>query len=291
MLLEPFLKRKVFDILVVPVGVSYDRPVEEQLFAYEMLGVPKPKESTKGLFKAFEIMDSCHGRMFVNFGSPMSLFDYFETNRSIYCLPNEPNEQVLTRDRLQSIGQLSREIVDKQQQLFVLTTFNLISIYFNYRSMCDQTCNQDELKYGIGMLVNFLKKFDALLSCEIPSANDSNITDSLEIHSNILKFSDGCLQLIFGPRIANTTNVDPKKLKGHALLASTMQRSLPSILLQIYANPCLFWLHQPAFYVLTQRLNVAKDDVVVEIQKMKQIFVNEFVTKKSENVQVRLKLK
>lgn len=43
MLLEPFFMRKIFDVLVIPVAVSYDRPVEEELFAYELLGVPKPK--------------------------------------------------------------------------------------------------------------------------------------------------------------------------------------------------------------------------------------------------------
>lgn len=148
MILEPFLKRHIFDIIVVPVGVSYDRPVEEQLFAYELLGVPKPKESTRRLFKAFEIMDICHGKMFVDFGQTMSLYDYFEQNRSIYWSPNEPFSQTLTKDRLQSISQLSYEIVDRQQQLIVLTTFNLITLYFSYRSMINEKCNRDQLKYG-----------------------------------------------------------------------------------------------------------------------------------------------
>lgn len=148
MLLEPFIKRQVFDILVVPVGVSYDRPIEENLFAYEILGVPKPKESTRGLFKAFEILDDCHGRMFVNFGTPMSLHDYFERDHSIYWSPNEPYAPSLNKERLQLISQLSYEIVDKQQQLIVLTAFNLIATYFNYRSMINEKCNREQLKYG-----------------------------------------------------------------------------------------------------------------------------------------------
>lgn len=47
MSLEPLFSRQVYDMTIVPVGVAYERPVEEQLFAYELLGVPKPKESTK----------------------------------------------------------------------------------------------------------------------------------------------------------------------------------------------------------------------------------------------------
>lgn len=149
MMLESFMKRNIFDIFVVPVGISYDRPVEEQLFAYELLGVPKPKESTRGLLKAFEIMDSCHGKMFVNFGKTMSLHDYFEPDQSIYWSPNEPFAPNLTKERLQLISQLSYHIVDKQQQLIVLTTFNLIAIYFASRSMQNEECNRNQLQYGM----------------------------------------------------------------------------------------------------------------------------------------------
>lgn len=282
MLLEPFMKRNVFDILVVPVGVSYDRPVEEQLFAYELLGVPKPKESTRGLLKAFEIMDSCHGRMFVNFGPTMSLYDYFEQDRSIYWSPNEPLSPTLTKERLQLISQLSYDIVDKQQQLIVLTTFNLISIYFNYRSMVNEKCNFEQLKYGLGLLGNFLKKFNVLLANEIPLTATSDIIDSMEIHSNVMEFSpnDGNLALIIGQPIA-ANNVHSSKLKGHNLSPHTMRNSLPSFLLQIYANPCLFWLHQPAFYVLLSRLKTPKSDMEIELQRMKQIFVSEFITRKN----------
>lgn len=148
MTLEPFITRAIFDVLVVPVGISYDRPVEEQLFAYELLGVPKPKESTKGLFKVFEIMESNHGRMFVNFGEPMSLYDYFDQDRSIFLSQHEPNKAILTKERLQLINRLSHKIVDDQQKLIVITPFNLIAIYFNYRSMINEKCNREQLRYG-----------------------------------------------------------------------------------------------------------------------------------------------
>lgn len=43
--LEPYFKAHIPDIMVVPVSISYDRVLEEKLYAYELLGVPKPKES------------------------------------------------------------------------------------------------------------------------------------------------------------------------------------------------------------------------------------------------------
>lgn len=44
--MDPFLKREVFDVYLVPISISYERVLEEFLYAYELLGVPKPKEST-----------------------------------------------------------------------------------------------------------------------------------------------------------------------------------------------------------------------------------------------------
>lgn len=44
--MEPFFKREVFDTYLVPISISYERILEESLYAYELLGVPKPKEST-----------------------------------------------------------------------------------------------------------------------------------------------------------------------------------------------------------------------------------------------------
>lgn len=148
MALEPFLTREVFDIKVVPVGFSYDRPLEEGLFAWEMLGVPKPKETTKGLLKAFETVESNHGRMYVNFGETMSLIDYFGTDRSIFCHPNEKNVPVHTPDKIHKIRKLSHKIVDEQQRLIVLTTFNLISVYFSYRSQINESLDLDQLNEG-----------------------------------------------------------------------------------------------------------------------------------------------
>lgn len=148
MALEPFLTREVFDIKVVPVGFSYDRPLEEGLFAWEMLGVPKPKETTKGLLKAFETVESNHGRMYVNFGETMSLIEYFGTDRSIFCHPNEKNVPVLTPDKIHKIRKLSHRIVDEQQRLIVLTTFNLISVYFSYRSQINESVDLEQLYEG-----------------------------------------------------------------------------------------------------------------------------------------------
>lgn len=43
---EIWLRGKLPDLAIVPISISYDRTLEEKLYAYELLGVPKPPEST-----------------------------------------------------------------------------------------------------------------------------------------------------------------------------------------------------------------------------------------------------
>jgi len=47
MVVEPYLSGCLPDILLLPVSISYERTLEEELFARELLGTPKPKESTR----------------------------------------------------------------------------------------------------------------------------------------------------------------------------------------------------------------------------------------------------
>ncbi|XP_021564025.1 dihydroxyacetone phosphate acyltransferase isoform X4 [Carlito syrichta] len=71
--MEPFFKREVFDTYLVPISISYDKILEETLYVYELLGVPKPKESTTGLLKARRILSENFGNIHVYFGEPVSL--------------------------------------------------------------------------------------------------------------------------------------------------------------------------------------------------------------------------
>nr|XP_057912360.1 dihydroxyacetone phosphate acyltransferase isoform X2 [Doryrhamphus excisus] len=72
MVLEPFLKGEVHDITFVPISISYDRVLEESLLARELLGIPKPKESTLSLLKVNWVLKEDYGCMHVNLGHPMS---------------------------------------------------------------------------------------------------------------------------------------------------------------------------------------------------------------------------
>lgn len=133
-----------------------------------------------------------------------------------------------------------------------------------------------------------MRRFNASLSCEIPSLAKSEVADALVVHSNVLQFASPCneahLALAVEKRVSDTSHIDPSKLKGHALSVRTMRSSIPIFLLQIHANPCLYWLHQPAFYVLLHRLQVSNKQMATEMANIKRIFAYEFITRKRTEI-------
>ncbi len=46
MVLEAYMSNDIKDVTLVPISISYDRLMEDYLFAKEVIGIPKPKEST-----------------------------------------------------------------------------------------------------------------------------------------------------------------------------------------------------------------------------------------------------
>ncbi|CAL8081175.1 unnamed protein product [Orchesella dallaii] len=73
-ILELVRTREIPDILILPISMSYDRTLEETLYAHELLGQPKPKESTNGLLRALRWLGSQqYGSIYVNFGNFISV--------------------------------------------------------------------------------------------------------------------------------------------------------------------------------------------------------------------------
>ena len=73
--LEPFFDARVSDVAICPITLSYEKTVEENLHVREMMGIPKPKESTTGLIKARAILDNNYGRIHVKAGQIISVYE------------------------------------------------------------------------------------------------------------------------------------------------------------------------------------------------------------------------
>jgi len=99
------------------------------LYAHELLGIPKPKESASGLFKARSVLSENYGSIHVIFGDPIFSKDAltnFGIDRSVYNLMPRTNEP-LSPPEMKACSRLGLEVLLHQQSLFVVSPFAIIS--------------------------------------------------------------------------------------------------------------------------------------------------------------------
>ena len=80
------------NIQVIPVGLSYERVVEDEAYRKELTGQKKTKESVLGVFKAFGVLFRKYGSLKVTFGEPLSIAE--ELNQSFPAPESSASESV-----------------------------------------------------------------------------------------------------------------------------------------------------------------------------------------------------
>lgn len=123
------------------------------------------------------------------------------------------------------------------------------------------------------------------------------IMETIEIHSNILHFKQARLELTQVPAQQLAQEIDLKHLKAHTLSPRTMAVAVPSMTLQLYINPCLFWLARPG-YLIVAALQLQKEnsnsygeaELMVKLEEraneLDAIFKHEFIIESNREKEV-----
>ncbi|XP_078000815.1 dihydroxyacetone phosphate acyltransferase-like isoform X2 [Glandiceps talaboti] len=127
-IVEAYFNGKATDISFVPVSITYNRVLEEVLYGREMLGVPKPKESTSGLFKARSILSDDYGPFHIYFSDPISLRACSEgkVDRSVHNLVPRFRFS-LTREEQKFLTEFSYQVLLQQQKYLVVSVWSLVA--------------------------------------------------------------------------------------------------------------------------------------------------------------------
>ncbi|EYC05317.1 hypothetical protein Y032_0082g1515, partial [Ancylostoma ceylanicum] len=229
--LEPYLRGKVYDIMVVPVTMNYDKLLEEMLYSYELLGFPKPKESTSGLIKARQFLNKRFGRCFITFGEPISVRDYFgmSLHRSQFvCQPD--SQFLLTEAQRKQIKKFAHVVVGKLDQNAVITIWSLACV-----TMAQCLSNDDstvftyaEVHSEVMKLLRLLEALDVTVNIAV-SVNE-DLRYYLNLHSELFEpvdmtRSNFYLKLVDFP-VEKEGNVARK----------LMERSVSRLILATYSN-------------------------------------------------------
>ncbi|XP_030855184.1 dihydroxyacetone phosphate acyltransferase [Strongylocentrotus purpuratus] len=181
---EPFLKGAVPDVTLVPISISYERIVEEKLHAQEMLGIPKPKESTSGLLKARSIFQEDFGSIVVHFCDPISLRDQMKSiDRSRHNLiprfifSATPEEQRL-------IGSVAQDVQQVQRDHMIMSPWVLCAACLLQRP---DSYTLRELTSQVAWLKDMIRQYGIQVDWPVGTGAQDIIHSAFKIHHSLVK--------------------------------------------------------------------------------------------------------
>ncbi|XP_076318981.1 dihydroxyacetone phosphate acyltransferase-like [Tachypleus tridentatus] len=287
--LELFFTGQVSDITVVPISITYDRTLEEMLYAYELLGVPKPKESTTGLIKARSILRDNFGSIFMHIGDPVSVREFCgkQIDRSLHNLQPRfkfaltPVEQQVTMD-------LSVHIIRTHQRNLVLSHFPLVCLVMGDH-LREERCGAtvENVIARVAWLEELVNQTGACITSPDGVTRWDQVQQQICIHSNLFTVtSDMKVELTH----SESESTHPSDTF-HSLKLSTkvIEKALPYLAIYHYGNQVLQVLVHYAMVALiivtTNTSCLSLESLFSRYQVLQKIFQREFVFENKKSLE------
>lgn len=254
--LEMFFTSQVSDITVIPITITYDRTLEEKLYAFELLGVPKPKESTSGLVKARGILNDDYGNIFIKFGTPMSVRQFCgrSVDRSVHSV-HPRFETHVTAEETAACTRLAHWVVRAHHRSLALSAFPLVCLCYQARVSRQRSRGLSQPRVMLHDLADealwlreLVQRLGALVHLKGGNNNQTNpvtwLRREVRLHSNVFRLKpEGTIEL--AP--ADTSAVLPVGAEANAkptgtllrIEADTVKTAVPEMMLYHYGNQAL----------------------------------------------------
>ena len=118
------------DVLFVPIAVDYERLVEGSSYARELAGGEKKKESFGDLLGTPRVLLRRYGRIYVQFGSPVSLRELAEQRRTSGAASLTLEEEVEDREtdsKRRLVQQLANRVTSGIAEMVTITPVGLVA--------------------------------------------------------------------------------------------------------------------------------------------------------------------
>nr|XP_046147530.1 dihydroxyacetone phosphate acyltransferase [Oncorhynchus gorbuscha] len=273
--IEPFFKGEVFDVNLVPVSISYERILEESLYARELLGVPKPKESTSGLLKARRILSEDYGSIHVYFGQPVSVRSLAQgkVNRSTYNLfprhiPRKPMEETQS-----FVNDTAYRIVRLQEDNMVLKPWVLMaSLLLQNLEGLELSVLTEQTVWLRGLALSYA----AFLDWPDHAPTAKVVSSSLALHRGLACVSGGRVSLVVGEPLGPVT---PEE--------ALFNRAVSVLSCASYRNQVLHVFLRPAMLAVAMHTAASskKNEVYNCFSFLWDMFSNDFILCPGDTVQ------
>ncbi|KAM6992170.1 dihydroxyacetone phosphate acyltransferase [Tautogolabrus adspersus] len=276
MVLEPYFKGEVFDITLVPISISYDRVLEESLLAHELLGVPKPKESTTGLLKATKVLQEDYGSMHVNFGRPMSVRQLCQgkINRCQYNLIPRDLPQKPTAEAQACVSWLAHLVVRIQEEGSLISPWSLMACLLLqapttvlteegllWHQLTEKTLWLRKLALDFGARLNWPEKIPDL----------DVMASTVALHCSIVQRKAGRVYLV--------REEEPAIKRPISAEEGVFRTAAAVLMLASYRNQCLHLFVRPAMVATAIHISktTQRDKLFPFFFFLQDIFSNEFI--------------
>ncbi|KAG8197369.1 hypothetical protein JTE90_013495 [Oedothorax gibbosus] len=269
-ILDLYFGSRVPDITVVPISISYDRTLEETLYAYELLGVPKPKESTTGLIKARRVMSDYYGNVYVRFGDPISVKEYFRKyDRSSHNL--HPRDWSIRKGKSEHecTSDLANYVVHMHQCNLLQSPFPLMCLVLASRPLVEFDVLVDQVSW----LEALVRRSGATIYVGAGSLS-RDLQEQMQLHSNIVQMSEN-FQVEFKPVACAKPEVDGQvpRLDRH-----TLAHALPAMFAYHYGCQALQLISHACMVCLCVSKGSTSSDSLFERYKvLRHLLQREFV--------------
>ncbi|XP_028295492.1 dihydroxyacetone phosphate acyltransferase-like isoform X1 [Gouania willdenowi] len=276
MVLEPYFKGEVFDITLVPISISYDRVLEESLLARELLGVPKPKESTAGLLKASRVLQEDYGSMQVNFGQPLSVRKLCEgkINRSYYNLVPRDLPMKPSAEALACVSWLAHVVVGLQERGSLISPWSLMACLLIQEPttvLAEQGLLWDDLTEKTLWLRKMVLDFGARLNWPGEAPNSAVMSSAISLHRSIVYLKAGRVYLTQEEVPLRRHRISPEE--------GVFRTAVPVLMLAAYRNQSLHALVRPAMLAMSICItrSTQRDELFRFFCFLQEVFANEFI--------------
>ncbi|CAF1355527.1 unnamed protein product [Adineta steineri] len=263
--LECYFRRQIDNLILIPITINYEKVLEDNLHANELLGIPKPKESKSGLLKATQILKKSFGTMTVHFSDPIYVHDAYESfkkqeenktnnhsdtfNRSV---PRSLQPRFICQQDAFTVSEqkfsdeISYRVVNEQQRRTVIYPIT-VAAYSLLKSPIvttskDRSILIEQLVIDKNILftenTNILEHFSSQYQISWPVENDKIILKDrlLSIYSDVFEMT--------------RNNFLTLKMSGDRLADASILMKLI-----MYRNTCLHIFAKPAYILLACQVN------------------------------------
>jgi len=118
MQVDAFLSSAVRDLYVIPIGITYEKILEEGAYRAELGGQQKERENVWSVLRSRKLLRRSYGSVYVRFADPISLKNYFDV---------QPEKKISTKERRGKTIQLATQVIHAIASESVVTTTALVA--------------------------------------------------------------------------------------------------------------------------------------------------------------------